>query len=81
MKYNISNLGQYGMMIDQAPVDLPDNAFSNAQNCRFAGGYAGRMAGEVQVFGTLASVPLFLLPMTYGTSRFVIYPGLTSIYA
>ncbi|MTV47261.1 hypothetical protein, partial [Streptococcus pneumoniae] len=39
------------------------------------------MAGEFQVFGTLATVPLFLLPMTYGTSRFVIYPGLASIYA
>ena len=81
MKYNISNLGQFGMMQDQAPVDLPDNAFSNAQNCRFAGGYAGRMAGHVQVFGTLATTPLFLLPMTYSTSRFVIYPGTNAIYA
>ena len=80
MKYNIANLGQYGMARDQAPVDLPDNAFSVAQNCRFAGGYAGRMAGHVQVFGVLAVVPLFVLPMTYGTSRFVIYPGTNAIY-
>lgn len=69
------------MAQDQAPVDLPDNAFSFSQNCRFAGGYAGRMAGHIQVFGALSVVPLFVLPMTYGSSKFVVYPGTNAIYA
>lgn len=81
MKYNISNLGQYGMMPDQAPVDLPDNAFSAAQNCRFAGGFAGRMGGHIQIFGTLSTTPLFVLPLLYNTTRFIIYPGTNAIYA
>lgn len=81
MKYNIANLGQYGMMPDQAPVDLPDNAFSYAVNCRFAGGYAGRLGGEIQIYGTLGIIPLFVLPLLYNTTRYIIYPGTTAIYA
>jgi hypothetical protein len=68
-------------MPDQFPVDIPDNAFTYASNVRFAGGYAGRLGGHIQVFGTLSTTPLFVQPMTYGTSKFVIYPGTNKIYA
>lgn len=69
------------MMPDQSPVDLPDNAFSYARNCRFAGGYAGRMGGHISIFGTPSTTPLFVLPLLYSSSRFVIYPGTNKIYA
>ena len=68
-------------MPDQFPVDIPDNAFTYASNVRFAGGYAGRLGGHIQVFGTLSTTPLFVQPMTYGTSKFAIYPGTNKIYA
>lgn len=68
-------------MPDQFPVDIPDNAFSYASNVRFAGGFAGRLGGHIQVFGALGTTPLFIQPMIYGASRFVIYPGTNKIFA
>lgn len=47
--YPIKSLGSIGVIADQAPTDLPPNAFTNAMNARFV---------EQRVFKTGGSAPL-----------------------
>lgn len=44
---NIRNVGQYGVISDPNPTDIPGNAFSNAMNVRFKGTAAEKFGGHV----------------------------------
>lgn len=43
----ISNLSEHGLIIDTAPSSIPQNAFSDGKNVRFANGAVNKMEGEV----------------------------------
>lgn len=44
---NIRNVGQYGVISDPNPCDIPGNAFSDALNVRFKGTAAEKFGGHV----------------------------------
>ena len=43
----IANLSQHGLVMDTAPSSIPQNAFSDGKNIRFAEGAVTKMEGEV----------------------------------
>ena len=77
----IPALGQYGLVADQQPQELPPNGISSAINARFRNGSAERFAGHVRIFGTPSVTPYFVAPFGSATARFVIHSGLASTFA
>lgn len=53
MKYELWNLGQYGVIADTKPHLIPPEAWSDANNVRFSRNGPRRTAGDAQIFGTL----------------------------
>lgn len=53
----ITQLDQTGVILDNPPVSLPPNAFTNARNVRFKDGAVRKMEGEVDIFPRLTSTP------------------------
>ena len=77
----IPALGQYGLVADQPPHELPPNAFSSVQNVRFRDGLAERFSGHVSIFNTPPVTPYFITPFGTSTKRYWVYAGLAKIYA
>ena len=46
----ITQLDRSGVILDNPPVSLPPNAFTNARNVRFKDGAVRKMEGEVDIF-------------------------------
>ena len=46
----INQLDRSGVILDNPPVSLPPNAFTNARNVRFKDGAVRKMEGEVDIF-------------------------------
>lgn len=80
MLKRISGLGDIGVISDAMDGEIPENAFSDALNFRFGGGFAERFLGSAGVFGGATVAPYGL--MFYSSALpYWIYMGLTKIYA
>jgi hypothetical protein len=75
------NLGQWGILRDGLPHELPDSAWSSGQNCRFREGYAEKMAGHAAIYGASPVVPYHVHALQVGTARWWIEAGLEAIYS
>lgn len=73
--------GQYGLIVDQPPQELPVNGWSRVENMRFRNGSAERFDGHISIFTTPPVIPYWVAP--YGTTakRYFIYAGLAKVYA
>ena len=81
MFVTLDNLGEWGVLRDGLPHDLPDNAFSDGMNVRFRDGYAEKFAGETEAYGASSIVPYHVTPLTAGTDRLWLEAGLNSIWS
>lgn len=81
MRVSIPDLGQYGILPDVAPQDLPINAWSGGKNVVFRDGYVYRVRGEGQFSNTPSVTPYFITPYTTAASRFWVHAGLSKVYA
>lgn len=80
MLKKISGLGDIGVVTDGMDGEIPENAFSDALNMRFGGGYCERFTGSLSVFSPLSVTPYGL--MYYSSSAaYWIYLGLQKAYA
>lgn len=73
--------GQYGLIADQQPQEVPINAWTAVSNMRFKDGAAEKFLGHTQVFTTPSVTPYFLLPYATSTTRFWLHAGLVSVYS
>lgn len=76
----VPNAGQFGVLADQVPQELPVNAWSNANNVRFRDGYAERFGGTKAVFTAPAVTPYWITPYVTTTARFWVHAGLAAVY-
>jgi hypothetical protein len=72
--------GQYGVIYDALPQELPVNAWSSVQNIRFRDGCAERFRGSAQVFTSPSVTPYFLTPYRALNSKFWIHAGIARVY-
>lgn len=77
----IPAIGQYGLIADQPPHELPVNAFSSVSNFRFRDGLAERFMGHQQVFTTPSVTPYFITPYATSTARYWVHCGVAKVYA
>jgi hypothetical protein len=77
----IPSLGQYGVIADQPPQELPINAWTSCENVRFRGGNVERLGGHVSVFTAPSVTPLFVVPYQTQTKRFWIHCATNSVFA
>jgi hypothetical protein len=76
-----SPAGQYGVISDLAPHELPLNAWSRADNVHFLEGYAEKVLGYKSVFGGTSVPPYFLTSVRPETGNaFWVYAGDTAVY-
>lgn len=77
----IDSVGQIGIISDQPPEKLPNNAWSDGENIRFDGFTARVFTGERLIFDppTVAPHSLFALTTSNDVARFV-YAGLTRVF-
>jgi hypothetical protein len=73
--------GQYGVIKDQPPHELPINAWSDASNIRFRENGAERFKGEKQLFDTPVVTPYWLQGYNQGGKRWFVHAGTAAIYA
>lgn len=81
MRVTVPNSGQFGVMADQAPQEIPVNAWSDASNFRFRDGYAERFLGQQSIFDAPTVTPYFLTPYSTTIARYWIHAGLASVFA
>jgi hypothetical protein len=81
MLYLIDNLGQWGILRDGLPHELPDNAWSEGRNVRFREGYAEKFTGHSEAWGASPVVPYHVAALQDGTTRWWIEAGLNAIYS
>lgn len=81
MLVTLDNLGEWGVLRDGLPHELPDNAWSDGRNVRFREGYAEKFTGEVEAYGASTIDPYHVCPLVSGTSRLWIEAGLNQIYS
>lgn len=72
--------GQYGLIEDAVPQELPVNGWSSAQNFRFRNGYAERFRGDTQVFATPTITPYYITPYRNLTSKFWVHAGIARVF-
>jgi hypothetical protein len=67
----IRNLGQYGIISDQDPYDLPPNAFSAGVNVRFRNGHVSRAPVWKDIFPVAldSSGPRWVVSDTFGSGQ------------
>lgn len=80
MIVTIPSAGQYGVIADAAPQELPINAWSAADNIRFKDGYAIRFKGTEQVFDAPIVAPYWLHQYNTSAARFMVHAGLAAVY-
>jgi hypothetical protein len=72
--------GQYGLIADQPPQELPLNAWTEARNIRFRGGSAERFGGHVEIFDAPTVVPYHITPYQTTTKRYWIHCGAEDVF-
>lgn len=81
MNVTLPLAGQYGLIADQPPQELPINAWTRAENIRFRSGLAERVGGHVQVFAAPSVTPLHIAPYQTSTKRFWVHCGTASVFS
>lgn len=83
----IANLSQHGLVMDTAPSSIPQNAFSDGKNIRFAEGAVTKMEGEVLLNNIAADSNLDTIYTgtgnVFGASKYIAYwpnPNLGDLY-
>ena len=79
-RFVVTDCGK-GLNADQTPEELGDGVWSSTTNMRFENGYAVRFRGMTAAFTTPVVTPYFCAPYATTTKRFLVYAGLTAIYA
>jgi hypothetical protein len=77
----IPTLGQYGVIKDQPPHELPINAWSDASNVRFRENGAERFKGEKSPFATPSVTPYWLVQYNADNKRWWVHAGLNALFA
>jgi hypothetical protein len=73
--------GTVGVNKDLSQPELPNSAWTDANNIRFLDGYAGQVYGYGEIYATPAVVPYHVLPVQVNGTRYWIYAGSGKIYA
>lgn len=81
MRSGFNNTGGIGVIYDQPPWELPEGAWSDAQNVRFQDGAAEAVGGQSEVFGTPLGNSYRLFPISTGTEYFWVYAGINNVWA
>lgn len=76
----ISQVGQFGIIRDQPPHELPLNAWSDGSNVRFREGKVEKIEGQSNAYDPPSIVPYNVLPVTSPTIFFWLYAGLLKVY-
>jgi hypothetical protein len=76
----IENVGQYGIVTDIPPFQLPPNAWSGGNNVRVRNNGIKKCAGFVEVFASCPIPPHHIFPVSDGTSVYWIALGLDKAY-
>jgi len=76
----IENVGQYGIVTDIPPFQLPPNAWSGGNNVRVRNNGIKKCAGFVEVFASCPVPPHHIFPVADGTSVYWIALGLDKAY-
>jgi len=74
MIHKIRNVGQIGINKDLSQHEMPDNAWTDAQNIRFLDGYAHQYLGYSEIYATPSEAPQYLLPVIVGGVKSWVYP-------
>lgn len=76
----IPKVGEYGVIKDQPPHELPINAWSDAANIRFRENGAERFKGEKSPFTAPSVTPYWLQQYNQGTKRLWVHAGTSALY-
>ena len=76
----IENLGQYGIVKDIPPYQLPINAWSGGNNVRILDNAVKKVTGYSEILATCPIAPYYLVALPSGTQYFWVAGGLTKIY-
>jgi len=77
---NIDNAGQYGIVTDIPPYQLPPNAWSGGNNVRVRNSGIKKCAGFEEVFASCPIPPHHIFPVSDGTSVYWIALGEDKAY-
>jgi hypothetical protein len=81
-RITVESVGAIGVIKDLPPHELPDNAWSNANNFRFQDIGAKKGLGYQSLgWNTPVSAPYYLVPVQTSSAFYWLYCGLNSIYA
>ena len=73
-------LGQFGLIADQPPQEVPVNGWTDCLNVRFRGGCLERVAGHRQVFTTPSVTPMFVYPYQSLGKRYWVHCSASAVY-
>lgn len=77
----VPTVGEFGLLADQPPQELPVNAWSRVENMRFRGGKAERVGGHQLIFSAPSVTPYHLVTYEVNGARWVVHCGLASVFA
>lgn len=69
-----------GINKDLSPEDLPNGAWTDAQNVRFRNGYAELFRGQIEAYPTAPIAPLSAFPVYIGTTPYWLVLGTAKAY-
>jgi len=76
----LKNIGQFGVISDLPPDQLPPEAWSYSKNVSFNDRYAEKVHGDSEQFASPSARPYFILPLQTKTAFYWLYASLTDIY-
>jgi hypothetical protein len=77
----ISSTGGTGLNKDLSQHELPNNAWTDAQNIRFLDGYAWQFYGHGEVYNSPTYAPQYLMPCNVAGQRYWVYTTASKTYA
>lgn len=78
----VRDVGQYGIILDRKPAELPINAWSNGNNMRSRNGFMEKFYGETLTINPPTVAPYNFAPATNGAATYLwLYLGLGKAYA
>lgn len=73
--------GQYGLIADRPPQELPSNAWTRVENMRFRNNSAERVEGHIGIFAAPSVTPYWVGSFGTSTKRFWVHAGLAKVFA
>lgn len=80
VQIDINDVGTIGVVKDRPYYQIPPEAWTLAENVRYADGSVARVGGETQVFGTPGVAPYFAQFINSAAQPWWLYAGLQKIY-